>query len=103
MSLASLKKCGPSVRRAEVTVDEFIRQAEDYAMGKVVPLPTPPRPAESEQKLKRATFTLGEPAIGQLDTLAGLTGIAKSRLIRIWLDSMQHSDNLESYLNSRIK
>ncbi len=106
MTLANLKKCGPSVDRQAVSVDEFIDGALRYANGcqNIVSLPVAGC-EETPQSglLKRATFTLGEKAIGQLEALSLQTGIAKSRLIRIWLDRQHRSAELQDYLVSQIR
>lgn len=106
MTLANLKKCGPSVNRQPVSVDEFIDGALRYANGcqNIVNLPV--KGSEDSARnchLKRATFTLGETAIGQLEALSLQTGIAKSRLIRIWLDRQHQSGELQDYLVSPIR
>jgi hypothetical protein len=86
MSLSSLKKSAPSAELKPVTVDEFIHGAEFYACG--LQLVTIAEHKDlSDEPLKRATFTLGKVAIAQLNALSANTGIAKSRLIRIWLDN----------------
>ena len=86
MSLSSLKKSAPSAELKPVTVDEFIQGAEFYAYG-LKTLPSSEQYRGTGEPLKRATFTLGKVAIAQLDTLSANTGIAKSRLIRQWLDN----------------
>lgn len=92
MSLSSLKKSVPSAESKAISVDEFIQGAEYYAHGlKLVPQVESKIP--SDEPLKRATFTLGSTAITQLNTMSIKTGIAKSRLIRIWLDNQ--SDHLK--------
>ncbi len=106
MTLANLKKRAPSANRPVMSIDDFIEDAEYYANGlsKVVNLPCQNMATEhSEKALKRATFTLGEPALTQLNSLSERTGIPKSRLIRIWLDAEQRDGNILVYLNSQIK
>lgn len=106
MTLANLKKRAPSASRPVMSVDDFIEDAEYYANGlsKVVNLPCPKVNSEpGEVALKRATFTLGEPALTQLSSLSERTGVPKSRLIRIWLDNEQQDGNILVYLNSEIK
>lgn len=106
MTLASLKKRAPSVKRNTITIDEFIDDAELYSRGlsKVVCLPgVPPKLDSLDETLKRATFTLGERAIHQLNHLSQVTGIAKSRLIRIWLDNETIDPKLIQYFNSKTK
>lgn len=106
MTLANLKKRAPSASRPVMSVDDFIEEAELYAngMSKVVPLPCPnSQPGMSEPALKRATFTLGEPALTQLSSLSKRTNIPKSRLIRIWLDNEQQDGNILRFIHSQIK
>jgi hypothetical protein len=86
MSLSSLKKSAPSAEVKAVTVDEFIQGADFYAHGLTL-LPKQAACEADDEPLKRATFTLGRVAIGKLNALSAQTGIAKSRLIRLWLDS----------------
>jgi hypothetical protein len=86
MSLSSLKKSAPSAEVKALTVDEFIQGADFYAHGLNI-LPLKAMNQTDDEPLKRATFTLGKVAIGKLNALSVQTGIAKSRLIRLWLDS----------------
>ena len=86
MSLSSLKKSAPSAEQRNLTVDEFIQGAEHYARGLQL-VSTKLMQHQSHEPLKRATFTLGKSAIAKLNKLSEQTGLAKSRLIRQWLDS----------------
>lgn len=86
MSLSSLKKSAPSAELKCLSVDEFIHGAELYANGLNLVVPVEADDTQHEP-LKRATFTLGKVAINKLNALAENTGIAKSRLIRMWLDN----------------
>lgn len=90
MGLASLKRQGQPVERnrLKVCADDFIQQAELYAIGlsKAEPVKVKHQCQCSGAKLRKATFTLSEEAIQTLNQLSQRTGIAKSRLIRIWLD-----------------
>jgi hypothetical protein len=86
MSLNSLKKSAPSAEIKRVTVDEFIQGAEYYACGLKLIAPNTQQ-LVSDEPLKRATFTLGKVAIAKLNALSAQTGLAKSRLIRQWLDN----------------
>lgn len=86
MSLSSLKKSAPSAELQNVTVDEFIQGAEFYACGLKL-VPTTVLGESCDEPLKRATFTLGKVAIAKLNALSERTGLAKSRLIRLWLDN----------------
>ena len=86
MSLSSLKKSAPSVELKAVSVDEFIQAAEYYACGLQLVAGKVSAP-QTHEPLKRATFTLGQAAIAKLNALSAQTGLAKSRLIRQWLDN----------------
>ena len=106
MTLANLKKREPSVKRPVLSVDEFIDEADFYAKGmsKVIPLPgSKATEDEHDPVFKRATFTLGETAISQLNQLSMVTGIAKSRLIRIWLHETSAEQDLTHYHASAVK
>ena len=106
MSLASLKKCTPSADKQLVSMEEFIDGADYYQKGlsKVVPLSTAKHGESAHEKtLRRATFTLGDTAISSLDDLSIRTGIAKSRLIRIWLDEQSKRSDVVTYLASTVK
>lgn len=97
MSLASLKRLGPSAKQPKpaISLDDFIQDAERYAKGqspKVVALRSKNSVKQSSNRSKRATFTLGDKAIAQLNALAEQTGNNKSRLIRIWLDSLSEQE-----------
>lgn len=100
MSLLSLKKSTPSASElGDCDVDAFIDGAIYYAQGlghgqKVVPLES-----FRQRRYRRATFTLTDEAIDRLGQLSSHTGIAKSRLIRIWLADC---DDLQPYLTSRV-
>ncbi|KXI30216.1 ribbon-helix-helix domain-containing protein [Paraglaciecola hydrolytica] len=89
MSLSSLKKSAPSAEHQNLSVDEFIQGAEYYACGlKLISMHE--EPGLSDEPLKRATFTLGKVAIAKLNALSRQTGLAKSRLIRQWLDNQMN-------------
>ncbi|WP_057830029.1 hypothetical protein [Colwellia sp. TT2012] len=112
MSLIDLKKSNNrKVKKKNFTIDEFISDAEDYAIGKpkvvsgenlnleqAVILAKQPRAAESnrpEHQSKKskpakrhATFTLSEDAIAQLDLLAKETHLAKSHILRIMIHEL---------------
>ena len=106
MTLANLKKCSPSVSRQAMSVEDFIDGADYYQQGlsKVVPLPSCKlTESEADKTLRRATFTLGDKAISTLDELCVRTGIAKSRLIRIWLDEQSRRADIATYLTSTVK
>lgn len=96
MSLANLKKPAHSVnhRNPNITAERFIDEALSYANGyqrfdNVVTLDnrTPSQPTEMlPSPLRRATFTLGDKAIEQLNQLSLQTGLSKSALLRQLID-----------------
>lgn len=111
MSLIDLKKSTDNKpKKKKFTVDEFISDAEDYAIGqpKVVSsenmnleqavILAKQRAAESEwpkhqsKKTKpgkrHATFTLSEDAIAQLELLSKESNLAKSHIIRILVNEL---------------
>ncbi len=125
MSLTDLKKTTQGKqKKRNFTVDEFIADAENYALGH------PEIVDSSETKnvcieqaiiaakqhlaeqgsnkakpFRHATFTLSEQAIGQLQNLAKETKLAKSHIIRILInelcDEEQH-EKLKKLLDSGI-
>ncbi|NQZ21436.1 MAG: hypothetical protein HRT53_05205 [Colwellia sp.] len=125
MSLTDLKKTthGKPKKRS-FTVDEFIADAENYALGhpeiinsnetKNVCIEQAIIAAKQhlenkniaqKQPFRHATFTLSEQAIGQLQNLAKDTKLAKSHIIRILInelcDQEQH-EKLKKLLDSGI-
>ena len=128
MSLIDLKKSNTEkTKKKDFTVDEFISDAEDYAVGKpkvvnadnlnleqAVVL-AKQRAAKSDwpkhdsKKLKQskrhATFTLSEDAISQLELLAKESKLAKSRIIRILINELcneEQQKKLSRLLKSKI-
>ena len=86
MALSDLKKkCLPS-NKAALTTDEFIDDANNYALGlpRIVSLRHQSADEDEQSRLpmRHATFTLSEEAIAALNDLSELTGEAKSKLIR---------------------
>ena len=97
MALSDLKKkCLPSSKPA-FTADEFIDDANNYALGlpRIVSL-RKQMPEEDENNrlpMRHATFTLSEQAIAALNELSELTGEAKSKLVRrLILRAIQRAD-----------
>ncbi|MFB2641341.1 replication protein RepA [Shewanella bicestrii] len=91
MSLTDLKRKKPKQVIKSVSVDDFIEDANNYALGKAsilsIPTAEPKGLDKKSAKIYRhATFTLTETSISQLDGLAKETKIAKSRLLRILID-----------------
>lgn len=132
MSLSDLKKSKDTKDRKtdkkNFTVDEFISDAEDYALGKpkVVsheelnleqaviiakqraaekPWPKPKDKAVKCSK-RHATFTLSEDAISQLELLAKESKLAKSHIIRILIDELcneEQKKKLDLLLKSKVE
>ncbi|GGF74356.1 ribbon-helix-helix domain-containing protein [Alteromonas lipolytica] len=91
MSLINLSRTAPQARhstRDKVSAEEFIQEALNYANGVVVPITAAADKAGSAvspEPMRRATFTLTEECIAQLQQLSDQSGIAKSKLIRLWI------------------
>jgi hypothetical protein len=112
MSLLSLKCNTPSVKRKPVSVDTFIDEVELYANGKSTVVDLQKAAAslrehkvndDNATKFTRCTFTLSEDAKKSLTQLSESTGIARSRLIRIWLDQLESGEIIEDFMNSPVK
>jgi hypothetical protein len=125
MSLTDLKKTAHGKqKKRSFTVDEFIADAENYALGhpeivnssetKNVGIEQAiiaakqhleKKDTAKNKPFRHATFTLSEQAIGQLQNLAKDTKLAKSHIIRILInelcDQEQH-DKLKKLLDSGI-
>ncbi|ABI39500.1 RepA domain protein [Shewanella sp. MR-4] len=101
MSLTDLKRKKPKQVIKTVSVDDFIEDANNYALGKASLLSTaslalPKGLDKKSTKIYRhATFTLTETSISQLDGLAKETKIAKSRLLRILIDEFSRRSTEE--------
>ena len=120
MPFTNLKRKSPTSERKFSDVEQFIGEAEAYAAGlnscnnsvgnglNVVDLKSvKANPALSDiqkvkPKMQRATFTLSREAKQQLDALSQQTGIARSRLIRIWLDVCQNELHTVDYCESDV-
>ncbi|MBT1443140.1 ribbon-helix-helix domain-containing protein [Shewanella sp. JM162201] len=91
MSLTDLKRKKPKLDRGQVSVDDFIEDANNYAFGRPTILDEDGKAIRAKFGLdksttkvyRHATFSLTTKAIDQLDSLAKQTGIAKSKLLRI--------------------
>lgn len=83
MSLCSLKKSTPSAKPVTVSVDDFIAGADLYARGGQ---PVAANQPELPGPMRRATFTLTETTIERLTLLSEQSGMARSRLVRLWVD-----------------
>lgn len=104
MALTDLKKNSTRSTNRTLSVDEFIADAEHYAMGaptqvptitKIVPEPSPTASAQlNAGPMRHATFTLSHEAIELLNQLSQETGMSKSKLIRQLIFSF--NENVDS-------
>jgi hypothetical protein len=125
MSLSDLKKTAQGKQKKRIfTVDEFIADAENYALGHpeivnssqtkdigieqaiiAAKQQLANKKAKGDKPFRHATFTLSEQAIEQLQNLAQDSKLAKSHIIRILInelcDEKQH-DKLKKLLDSEI-
>jgi hypothetical protein len=86
MSLTDLKRKQQKQKPQKVSIEEFIEDAVNYAEGKPSQLQKSAKPKKTApRKFRHATFSLSETSIRQLDDLAQSTGIAKSRLLRMFI------------------
>jgi hypothetical protein len=92
MSLTDLKRKKSKKIVTPVSVDDFIEDANNYALGMASLLTASPADIPkgldktSTKMYRHATFTLTENSISQLDALSKSTNIAKSRLLRILIN-----------------
>ena len=88
MALTDLKRNSTRSNKRAFTVEEFIADAENYAMGvpKIVSVRLAPEEDSanllSQGPMRHATFTLSAEAIEALNNLSKETGVSKSKLIR---------------------
>jgi len=114
MSLIDLKKSSVSkAKKKKVTVDEFIADAENYAVGKPKVVSSKKmnvdpaiiikeqaaeadwpknRSKRSKPPKRHSTFTLSEEAIAQLNLLSKESKLAKSHIIRILVNELCHEE-----------
>ena len=93
MSLTDLKRRKKKTPKTQVSVEDFIEDANKYAFGqpsvvsqsriKLTRVKHKGLDKHSTKIYKHATFSLTEDAIGILDNISANKKIAKSRLIRI--------------------
>ncbi|WP_299789784.1 replication protein RepA [uncultured Shewanella sp.] len=105
MSLTDLKRRKKKAPRKNVSVEDFIEDANNYAFGQpsVVSRNRKKRTSIKHKGLdkhstkiyKHATFSLTEESIGILDRLASRSKIAKSRLIRILIYEFSNRSEIE--------
>lgn len=92
MALTDLKKNSTPSTNRRLSVEEFIADAEHYAMGTpssgttsiatVVAELAAPAASLNHGPMRHATFTLSQEAIDLLNQLSHDTGMSKSKLIR---------------------
>lgn len=86
MALTDLKKKSLQSSKPSFNADEFIDDANNYAMGmpRIVSLRVqlPEEDDSPRLPMRHATFTLSQEAIDALNELSQITGEAKSKLIR---------------------
>ena len=86
MALSDLKKKSLPSNKPSFTTEEFIDDANNYALGlpQIVSLRhlLPDEDETAKLPMRHATFTLSEEAIAALAELSELTGESKSKLIR---------------------
>lgn len=109
MPFTSLKRKSPASDTKQLSIEQFIDGAEEYANGNrpseasnVVNLPLAEQnklmsqaivahhqgiPQSKKGKMIRATFTLTPECKARLDKLSYLTGESRSGLIRQWLNN----------------
>ena len=91
MSLINLSRSSPQAKTNQakrVSADEFIHDALSYANGGIIPLSQSTKSQDETVHpvpMRRATFTLTEECIELLQELSTQSGIAKSKLIRLWI------------------
>ncbi|NMP16457.1 ribbon-helix-helix domain-containing protein [Thalassotalea sp. Y01] len=123
MSLADLKKKSQTRVERTFTVDEFIDDATNYAVGQpqivsadiqaqaqlindhIACTLSCDNNAQTTEEccFKHATFTLSEDIIEQLNELSENTKIAKSRILRILVSNFFFKDNPAKLQLSNIK
>jgi hypothetical protein len=104
MSLTDLKRKKTKDTRVKVSVDDFIEDANNYALGLGASHGQPVITSTTQDFLKgldkkstkiyrHATFTLTEKSISQLDEIAKSNKVAKSKILRILIDDFYQQSN----------
>ncbi len=110
MALTDLKKNSTRSTKPTLTVDEFIADAENYAMGQLQPAAGPVMRSAVAQSagpgaeshveagvekgpMRHATFTLSQQAIDALTALSQQTGLSKSKLLRQLILQLESTTN----------
>lgn len=106
MSLTDLKRKKPKDTRVKVSVDDFIEDANKYALGLDASHGQSNIASNTQEFLRgldkkstkiyrHATFTLTEKSISQLDEIAKVSKVAKSKILRILIDEFYQQSNTE--------
>lgn len=113
MSLTDLKKSNKSAgAKRSFTVDEFIDDAEKYAVGKAeivgskvdnqlavqkaISLANQEKEKKaSQRRFRHATFTFNEQTFEQLNELAKESKLAKSHILRILISQLSSQEKTE--------
>ncbi len=99
MALSDLKKKSLRSNKSSFTADEFIDDANNYALGlpQIVSLRQllPEEDTATKLPMRHATFTLSEEAIDALAELSALTGEPKSKLIRLLIKRATQSVQID--------
>ncbi|MBB1440859.1 replication protein RepA [Shewanella sp. SG41-4] len=106
MSLTDLKRKKPKDTRVKVSVDDFIEDANNYALGLKASDGQANVNSTTQDFLKgldkkstkiyrHATFTLTEKSISQLDEMAKNSNVAKSKILRILIDEFYQQSSIE--------
>lgn len=114
MTFANLKKkslsASPEVSRPRaVSVEDFIEQAEHYARGLcgVLPFrteqPVVVPATQDDGPLKQSCAYLSADAKDKLDRLSAVTGISRSRLVRIWLSEVHPERDAPRFIASQVR
>jgi hypothetical protein len=104
MILTDLKRKKTKDTRVKVSVDDFIEDANNYALGLGASHGQPVITSTTQDFLKgldkkstkiyrHATFTLTEKSISQLDEIAKSNKVAKSKILRILIDDFYQQSN----------
>ena len=107
MALTDLKKNSTRSNKRAFTVEEFIADAENYAMGVPQIVSVRQAPAEdsthllSRGPMRHATFTLSAEAIEVLSKLSKESGVSKSKLIRQLILSVNEQN--QSPVTTKVK
>ncbi|BDX06323.1 ribbon-helix-helix domain-containing protein [Planctobacterium marinum] len=105
MPFTSLKRKLPVSEKRNLSLDAFIDDAERYAAGldNVYPIVQGKIQLKESKKKLRATFSLSCEAKQKLDLCSQKTGIARSRLIRIWLEGLDEEQLQAQYCQSEVE